>query len=138
MNAEEKVGGEPDTTNSNRRRTRSRRHRKRTRTNSGISNDEHDANQNNDEVEEDKVVEKRHSNVGGAKNNGRGRKRKTTNVEKSGCSTEENSSPSKQSKDGERESNGQVRQIYWAYLNDIKFCSCAAAHIIFSTFARPQ
>ena len=116
MNAEEKVSNESDTPKGNKKRRRSQRpgkreRQQRLRTSSGISNDDNDATPINEIVKEDEANEIKQTNEVPTRKRGRGRKRKTTNEEKSDNSGEDNLMSPKQRKEDE----DKDIQVLWFY-----------------------
>ena len=112
MNEEEKVSNESDTPKGNKKRRRSQRpgkreRQQRQRTSSGISNDDNDTTPNIEILTEDETNEIRQTNEVPTRKRGRGRKRKTTNEEKSENSGEDNLMSPKQRKEDE-DKNVQV------------------------------
>ena len=117
MNEEEKVSNESDTPKGNKKRRRSQRpgkreRQQRQRTSSGISNDDNDTTPNIEIVKEDETNEIRQTNEVPTRKRGRGRKRKTTNEEKSENSGEDNLMSPKQRKEDE-DKNVQVLSFYY-------------------------
>ena len=118
MNAEEKVSNESDTPKGNKKRRRSQRpgkreRQQRLRTSSGISNDDNDATPINEIVKEDEANEIKQTNEVPTRKRGRGRKRKTTNEEKSDNSGEDNLMSPKQRKEDE---DKDVQVLRFCYL----------------------